>query len=35
MDRKNNILTLKALDPYPKNKENQEKKKKKSILPYD
>ena len=35
MDRKNNILTLKALDPYPKNKENQEKKKKESILPYD
>lgn len=28
MDRKNNLLTLKALDPYPKNKKNKEKKKK-------
>ena len=35
MDRKNNLLTLKALDPYPKNKKNKKKKKKKSILPYD
>lgn len=29
MDRKNNLLTLKALDPYPKNKKNKKKKKEK------
>lgn len=28
MDRKNNLLTLKALDPYPKNKKNKNKEKK-------
>ena len=29
MDRKNNLLALKALDPYPKNKKNKERKKEK------
>lgn len=33
MDRKNNLLTLKALDPYPKNKKNKKKKKRKAFYP--
>lgn len=33
MDRKNNLLTLKALDLYPKNKKNKKKKKRKAFYP--
>ena len=30
---KNNLLPLKALDPYPKNKKNKKKKKRKAFYP--